>query len=320
MVAPSHPPAAGQRIRWRDVPAPVRAGIELRLGGHVAQTRSQRGGFSPGVAARVRLSDGRRAFVKAAGLAPNPDSPVMHRREGEVAAALPPAVPAPRLLGTYDDGDWVALMFEDIAGRQPRLPWRRAELDRVLDLLTGLARALTPSPLALASVAERHGDEWSGFRELAAAHASGDALADLDPWIARNVARLAELEAAWPLAAAGDTLVHVDIRADNLLIAGERTFVVDWPHAAVGAAWIDLLVMLPSVAMQGGPDPADVFAAHPVARAADPAAVTAVLCALTGLFVAHGRLPDPPGLPTLRAFQTAQGAHALRWLRRRLGE
>jgi hypothetical protein len=48
--------------------------------------------------------------------------------------------------------------------------------------------------------------------------------------------------------------------------------------------------------------------------------VTAVLCALTGLFVAHGRLPDPPGLPTLRAFQTAQGTHALRWLRHRLGD
>jgi hypothetical protein len=31
-------------------------------------------------------------------------------------------------------------------------------------------------------------------------------------------------------------------------------------------------------------------------------------------------LPDPPGLPTLRAFQTAQGTHALRWLRQRLGD
>jgi aminoglycoside phosphotransferase (APT) family kinase protein len=318
-MAPSHPPAAGVRIRWRDVPAHVRAGVELRLGAGVSQARSQRGGFSPGAAARVRLTDGRRAFVKAAGAAPNPDSPAMHRREGEVAAALPRAVPAPRLLGTYDDGDWVALMFEDVAGRQPRLPWRRAELDRVLDLLAGLARTLTPSPLALASVAERHGDEWSGFRDLAAARAGGDPLDDLDPWIADNLARLAALEATWPLAAAGETLVHVDIRADNLLIAGERTYVVDWPHAAVGAAWIDLLVMLPSVAMQGGPDPAAVFAAHPAARRADPAAVTAVLCALTGLFVAHGRLPDPPGLPTLRAFQAAQGTHATRWLRQRTG-
>ncbi len=31
------------------------------------------------------------------------------------------------------------------------------------------------------------------------------------------------------------------------------------------------------------------------------------------------RLPDPPGLPTLRAFQLGQGLVALDWLRRRTG-
>ena len=30
--------------------------------------------------------------------------------------------------------------------------------------------------------------------------------------------------------------------------------------------------------------------------------------------------PDPPGLPTVRAFQRAQGEVAVRWLRTRLGD
>lgn len=77
--------------------------------------------------------------------------------------------------------------------------------------------------------------------------------------------------------------------------------------------------MLPSVAAQGGPDPEAVFTAHPLGRNADPAGVTAVLAALTGYFVAASLKPAPPGLPTLRAFQGAQGAAALRWLRGRLG-
>ena len=46
-----------------------------------------------------------------------------------------------------------------------------------------------------------------------------------------------------------------------------------------------------------------------------PGAVTAVLAALTGFFVRQSRQPPPPGLPTLRAFQAAQGRTALAWLK-----
>jgi len=34
---------------------------------------------------------------------------------------------------------------------------------------------------------------------------------------------------------------------------------------------------------------------------------------------AAGHLPPPPGLPTVRAFQAAQGTAALDWLRQRIG-
>ena len=94
---------------------------------------------------------------------------------------------------------------------------------------------------------------------------------------------------------------------------------VDWPHVAVGAAWVDLLLLLPSVTMQGGPGPEPTFAAHPVAAAADPAAVTATLAAFAGYLLEGARLPPPPGLPTLRAFQLGQGVVALDWLRLRTG-
>jgi hypothetical protein len=77
--------------------------------------------------------------------------------------------------------------------------------------------------------------------------------------------------------------------------------------------------MLPSVAMQGGPRPEEILGRHPVARGADPAAITAVAAALTGMFVWLAQLPESPGLPTLRAFQRGQGEAALAWLRRRTG-
>ena len=60
------------------------------------------------VAARLVLADGRRAFAKAVGSERNADSPEFHRREVAVLAALP-TCPFPASIGSYDDGDRVAL-------------------------------------------------------------------------------------------------------------------------------------------------------------------------------------------------------------------
>ena len=78
--------------------------------------------------------------------------------------------------------------------------------------------------------------------------------------------------------------------------------VVDCPWAAIGAAWVDLL-LLPSVRVQGGPQPELLFGRHAVARGVDPDAVTAVLAAVAGYLVRESRQPTPPGLPGLHAFQ-----------------
>ncbi|MCC3776558.1 aminoglycoside phosphotransferase family protein [Streptomyces sp. UNOB3_S3] len=314
-MKPISPPASGVRRPWADLPPTVRRALEDALGARVVEAHSQSGGFSPGVAARVRLADGRRAFVKAVSAETNAHSPRLHRAEARNTAAMPPGAPVPRLLGTYDDGTWVALLLEDVEGRQPRVPWLPAELDRVLAAVDGLSRVMSPAPFEVPAVAESEAESFTGWRTLLAA---GDT-ARLDPWAAGRLAPLARLESGWAAAATGDSLVHGDLRADNILLTDDQVVFVDWPHALRAAPWYDLLVMLPSVAAQGGPDPESVFTAHPLGRAADPEGVTAVLAALAGYFVRQSLLPDPPGLPTLRAFQAAQGTAALRWLARRLG-
>ncbi|MER5430432.1 phosphotransferase [Streptomyces sp. NPDC002588] len=316
----SAPPATGVRTPWEDLPGAVRDGVADLLGAPVTHAATQPGGFSPGVAARLRTAAGHRAFVKAVSAETNPDSPGLHRAEARNAAALPPAVPAPRLLGTYDDGTWVALVFEDVPGRQPHVPWRERELRRVLDAVAELSRSLTPAPIAAPPVAESLADAFVGWERLRAPEAA-ELRARLDPWTRAHVTELAGLAAGWAEAAAGDTLAHGDLRADNMLLTGDDgdgVVFVDWPHALLAAPWFDLLVMLPCVRAQGGPDPEEAFTAHPLGREADPHAVTVALAALTGYFVEHALRPDPPGLPTLRAFQRAQGEAGLAWLRRRL--
>ena len=92
-------------------------------------------GFSPGLAARLRLDDGRRVFLKAVHEAANPDTPGIHRREARVVAALPSSAPVPRFLWSYDDSGWVALCFEDVDGRHPHEPWTEPDLALVIAAL-----------------------------------------------------------------------------------------------------------------------------------------------------------------------------------------
>jgi aminoglycoside phosphotransferase len=308
------PPAEGARLPWEGLPISVRATIERGLGSPVTSAVTRPGGFSPGVAARLELADGRSVFAKAIGPEPNPDSPEFHRREARVAAALPQETPAPRLLFTADEEGWVTLVFEHVDGREPELPWREDELARVLDALTDLAAALTPPPLEAPPVAEALDKLFHGWRTLVSRGAVG-----IDPWAAERLGELAALEAGWAEGAAGSTLLHCDVRADNILLAPDRVVFVDWPHACVGAAWIDLLAFLPSVAMQGGPRPWEIFDEHPLGRDAPAEQVVPVVAALAGFFVERSIQPPPPGLPTLREFQRAQGVKALAWLQRSLG-
>ncbi len=311
------------RVPWVELPAGVRSWAERSLGSAVVAAASQPGGFSPGAACRLRLADGRRAFLKAVSASANPQSPGMHRREGAVAAALPPQVPAPALLGQYDDGEWVALLFADVDGVPPSEPWPLPQLSQVLGALAELHRICTPSPVtAVPSVAGYFAEDFRSWRKLAALDHAGsdpDLLAGLDAWAAQHLDRLAELESRWADAAAGATLLHGDVRADNMLLTDRGVVFVDWPHASTGAAWFDVVAFAPSVAMQGGPDPDWVLGSAPSAHGADPDAVTLVVAAVAGYFTWQALLPPPPGLPTVRAFQAAQGTQARAWLRRRTG-
>lgn len=319
------PPAQGVRIAWDDLPPTVRARVESALGSRVVAQASQPGGFSPGVAARLRLADGRRVFVKAVAAAPNPDAPRFHRREAAIVAALPAGLPVPRLLwhhdGTQEDQNgWVVLVFEDIEGHNPPLPWNARDLDRVLTALADLSRQLTPSPIPAGQVRTARDFLLAEFRGWGkAADAGPDLLDRLDPWSRRHLDQLIALEADAPAAVEGNTLLHTDIRADNLLLTDARVWFVDWPHATIGAAWVDSILLAPSVTMQGGPPPETVLAHHPAAAGADPTALDAAIAATAGFFTYLALLPPPPGLPTLRAFQAAQGVVARQWLAQRRG-
>lgn len=313
--------AAGPRIGWSDLPADVRGAVEALLGGPVVQAVGQRGGFSPGTADRVLTRDGRRAFVKAVHPGLDAFAAGLHRRELALTAHLPSWVPAPRLLGGWDEGDdgWVVLVLEDVEGVQPSVPWRAHELDAVLAVLRDLSGSPVPGALAsaLPSLASDLVPAFGGWERLAV-----DPPVGLDAWAGAHLGDLVARAARAAAAADGDRLVHGDARSDNLLLRPDGgVAVVDWPSASVGCAWFDTLCVLVDVRLRDAAREHDVEALlAPSAAGVDPEQVTAVLAGMAGYFVDASRLPAPPALPTLRAFQAAEGAAALGWLRERLGD
>lgn len=322
MTTPGPPIAfSGSRLGWADLPRRVRRTIADLAHAEVVSESSATNGFSPGYASLLELSDGTDVFVKAVSPDQNPDSPALARAEIDVARVLPDGVDAPELLWSYDDGSWVILGFEVVQGRTPAFPWREDELGAALDALTRLADAPAPDrsalrPVTMGPFAER----WA---RLAASGEDVDravaAVGEHGPWLRANLERLVTESRHAAAGAVGSSLVHGDLRADNMLVDTSepgRVWLLDWPHAATdGARWLDLLLMLPSVAMQGGGDPREIFAAHPTAQDADPDAVRAVLTAVTGYLVEGAVQPPPPGIANLRPFQLAQGVAALTWLR-----
>lgn len=313
-------PAPGSpRLPWESVPADIRAIVDERLGSPVVRAVSQDGGFSPGAAARLWCADGTTAFAKAVSPGQNTGTPLLHRNEARIAAQLPASAPVPRFRFAHDDGDWVVLVFDASPGRLPPLPWTFRAATRVASAVRRLSAELTPCPVVdVRSAGTLLADDLTTWTRLA-----DDPPDDLDPWELRNLGRLSEVgeRLLGPGSGLdGDTLLHLDLRADNILLEPSgRVVFVDWPWACRGAAWIDLVLFALDPMVYGGIDPQGLVDAGGGLGGVEPAAVTGLLLGLAGMWALASRQPVPPGMPTLRAHQRRFHDAALAWGRRRAG-
>lgn len=306
------------RIGWRDIPPSVRARIEEILDGPVVEAVSQPGGYSPGSADRVVTSDGRRAFVKAASPAVNADTPTIHRREAAITAWLPAAVPAPALIGAVDDGDWIALVLEDVDGRHPSTPWQPRELAGVFDALRQVAAVDLSADVPVVDLADVLARDTLARWRVLTPDAVPAMPRGLDAWVRTRLDELTDAAAQAVDDVRGDRLVHYDTRADNVLLRSDGSVVlVDWPWGARGAAWFDALTLLINVLYYDPSADVDALLGDDVFQGMSCGAATNVLAGLGGLFLEASLRPDPPRMPTLRTFQRDQAIVTLDWVRRR---
>jgi hypothetical protein len=248
----------------------------------------------------VTLADGRMAFVKHA---LTEDAAGWLRKERLLYESVwGPFMPS--YLGAHDDGGTMLLVIEDLSGAEWPPPWSPRRIDAVLASLDEVHAARPPAGIEFLQAEREIVVGW------------GVIAADPEPLLATKLCSLAWLEEALPalLRASeaaelcGDELLHFDVRSDNLCFVDRRAILVDWNLACVGNGRFDIAFWLPSLRLEGGPEPQEVL----------PDAST-LAAAVAGFFAARAGLVAPQGAPTVRAFQRAQAAVALPWAARELG-
>lgn len=312
----SAPRAVGVRLGYAAVPAAVRAWVDEALGSPVVATIEQVGGMSPGCATRVTCADGTRAFVKAVGHALNPDTPGLFRREIGVLGHLGEHELWARLLASYDDGAWVALLIEDVEGRHPDF----ADDDEVEAVLAGVARLSgvlrergVPASVDLLDVSHVF-RKWAGSLDALPGAAPETPVPD---WLRGDPYGWADVlheQARRPM----PDPVHWDIRIDNLLRRpGGKIVFLDWGATARGPAWVYPLL----AGMERVDEPwfDNSIAASPALAAAGDEVVTAFLAGFAAHLAVRSVVAVDVNLPTLNDFRVTESRRMLAAVARRTG-
>ena len=205
-----------------------------------------------------------------------------------------------------DDDDPPLLVLEDLSGAHWPPPWDDAMIDAVRETLAAVAATKAPGRHPARGSPSRSARHPAGPRSRPTRRRSSRWASARSDWLARRSATLREASETAPID--GDALLHLDVRSDNLCIAERGAVLVDWNHACVGNADLDLAAWLPSLRLEGGPEPEEILPGAPGFAAL-----------LAGFFGSPGR---PAGArrrrPTCGAFQLAQLEVALPWAAREL--
>jgi aminoglycoside phosphotransferase (APT) family kinase protein len=299
-----------QRLEWHHLPREVRQYVEGRLGSRVVRAESQGAGFTPGFASRLTGEDGSRLFVKAASKVAQQPFAASYAEEARKLALLPRDLPAPRILWVHQDDRWVVLGFECVGGRNPRRPWRRAELSACIATLEAVGDRLAEVPPGLC-IAPMHEDSptlVTGWHHVAEHQPDWPHLADAT-----------SLAAELPALADQDHFAHFDARDDNFVLTADgHALLCDWNWPVLGPRWTDLVCLLVS-AHGDGLDGDALLAASPLGADADPGAVDVFLAGFTGYMLESRDRPVPASSPYVRVHARWYGAAAWSWLSRRRG-
>lgn len=260
-------------------------------------------GYTPAERWVVTFEDGSTAFAKS-GVDSVTSTPATALRREHQAYTTVTGDFMPRMLGWDAGGAEPLLLLEDLSDAVWPPPWTPALIEAVARALDTLSASTVPPDAPDLERAQRA--RLSGWRriELAPAPFLAMGLATSD-WL--EVSLPALLEASDRAILMGDSLVHFDVRSDNVCVVDGQARVIDWSDYARGNPMVDRVAWLPSLHREGGPRPWELIG--------DSMGLAPLLA---GYFAAQAGLPAIPTAPHVRDVQRAQLESALPWAIREL--
>jgi hypothetical protein len=290
------------------------------MGGRVIGSAPMSGTEPSGMLEVLQTASGR-SIVRAVG----PEAPLTQDRmaaEAVSVASLPDDVPTLPREWFVDEvlpgaGRWVVLGYRNEPIRPPHDPWDEADLAAAVELAIQIGTSEAPPDLpdALDLI------DVGAWATISAMRPTG--LSSFTPWLSDKVDHLAEIASYAGEAMSGKSLVHGALRRESILITDHgwdatSAHAVDWFMPSHGAPFLDVVLLLPYLRVDGAPPPEVILDRHPL-PGVDPEALTCAVTVTAGALVLESMRPPQPGLPHGRAVQREVAHAALEWLRARLG-
>jgi hypothetical protein len=320
--------------RWEDVPPAARQALARKLGQAIAAGEVAWGGYGPGATFKLTLADGTRRFVKSPHPGQTADGNAMVSSEIASFERFPClAGTAPAYFGHQPAGDWHWLILELVADATQPPPWTTAQIEALFAAAAAFydkARAARHLPGIEAEGAAKFdlalpvdAAGWIAIQDDPRARGNFTAAfidnRAAETWLDAALPRLVPLQRARREIGGPSSLIHFDLRSDNVLFRRDGSAVIlDWSETSWGPVVLDLCGFAPSCIGEGGADGDELRAAFSAATGArfsdDDVAIA--LANVAGYFASRVGTRRPAGLPRLPWVLRQQLWSAMRWAER----
>lgn len=140
-------------------------------------------------------------------------------------------------------------------------------------------------------------------------------------WLARNITALIALQSDAGVRSFAQSLIHGDLRTDNILLGKDRSWLVDWPNACIGPRVFDLVMLFTHLESLGYAEAESFLPLYDAASGtrfatSDIDEVAAMAGSMAGYFADQAYRSVPEKLPRLRWMQKSLLCGQLRLLAR----
>lgn len=220
--------------------------VEKIIGSKPISWNSINKGYTQAERYVMRFENGTSAFVK---VSTEPLTIKWLRDEYKIYSSIK-AEFIPQMLG-WEDGEYPILILEDLSTGHWPPPWNSDQVQKVLDVIKRVADLRVDIELPSLKRFEAELQGWKKIKEDPSAFLG---LGLVTPqWLDGALPKLIEAESKANLN--GDSILHTDIRSDNICFLNDKIYLVDWNWTVRGNVMFDILAWLPSLHAEGGPTP-----------------------------------------------------------------